>query len=561
MKFGRVYQPRNLRTIKALPRHFSLSGSIGFNQSHRNTLALILISLQQERLASGTSIPKREIQQLRRSPGLAATTSASYNPHYIQPEQVDQYQTLGPKSISVESTPQVIQSEWRALVEDYGDEDDLTSLSSGLSEAGMISISSKDLQHEIDPKHASKPVEPKYTPSVRALVNGLQDKSIRSSDLFDLYRALPEPRPLAISPRERRALLRRLSVLEKKTSEDTARYLSVIRDFLDAKVSLNKAEWNSLIHLTGRWGPRTNSDVANVADVDAALTSWALMEQEGPNQSGSVTFSILFDIAIQAGKHSLADMILSELKGRNLKINRYIHTNRIVYFGWKQDGAGVRRAYRELIQAGEIVDTVVLNAVIGALIECGEPWVAESVYERMKRMHSRYSNMPLPPANHRQRRGIAKVLRGLNHKEGGSAAIKEAYKWCSVAPDQFTYKILIKYHCLESGDFERIVRLLSEMAIYGVGHQSSIFLSLFNGFIKHGEAKGTKWKAQVLEMVWSAFTDGVRNKTLEFEPNIAQRAITAFDKLVGADKSAEIEQEVESLRTRAVTQPVIDHKP
>ena len=40
---------------------------------------------------------------------------------------------------------------------------------------------------------------------------------------------------------------------------------------------------------------------------------------------------------------------------------------------------------RALVEAGEIVDTVVLNAMISALVKAHEASAAENIYERMKR--------------------------------------------------------------------------------------------------------------------------------------------------------------------------------
>ncbi|KAK5182169.1 hypothetical protein LTR16_010282, partial [Cryomyces antarcticus] len=161
------------------------------------------------------------------------------------------------------------------------------------------------------------------------------------------------------------------------------RYLSIVDDMKEAGIPMTVAEWNTAVAFAGRWYERVTA-----AEVENALHIWKEMEHQAGVQGTNVTFNILFDIATKAGKYVLAEMIMKEMQKRNLKYNRYFRFGLIYYYGLRADGDGVRRAYKDFVEAGEIVDTAVMNCVMVSLIRAGEPTAAEEVFLRMKRLNA-----------------------------------------------------------------------------------------------------------------------------------------------------------------------------
>ena len=165
-----------------------------------------------------------------------------------------------------------------------------------------------------------------------------------------------------------RVFLQRMSTPAVKTGNLMLRYLSLIDDMQMAKLPITKSEWSSAIYLAGRsFGRVTQSDMAH------AFRLWRQMEQEAGVKASYVTFNILFDIAVRAGKYALADSILREMHSRGLRLNRLGRVGLIYYHGIRGDGDAVRKTYRDFVDSGEIVDTLVLNCVIAALMNAGEP--------------------------------------------------------------------------------------------------------------------------------------------------------------------------------------------
>ena len=173
--------------------------------------------------------------------------------------------------------------------------------------------------------------------------------------------------------------MHRLAIVEFKDERTMQRYLSVVDDMLTADVPMIRSEWNSAMSFAGRY-LRKVGDV----QVDTATQIWLRMEKEAGITSSATTFSILFDVATKAGKFALADIVVKEMLQRGIEPNRYFRTNIIYCHGLKRDGAAVRKAYQDFVDAGEIIDTIVLNCVIASLINAGEPSAAEYIFEKMK---------------------------------------------------------------------------------------------------------------------------------------------------------------------------------
>ena len=329
----------------------------------------------------------------------------------------------------------------------------------------------------------------------------IEDENVSLEETYSLYRALPNPRIEHLPTAYQHKLLRRFAVVEKRSEKLTIQFLSIMDDVKIAGYKLPKWAWNSAIHLAGRTMVKITA-----SEVEDALRMWKEMEQEAGVSGNTVTFNILFDIAVKAGQFNLAEMILHEMKQRKLELTRFTRTGLIYYEGVRRNGTGIRRAYRNFVEDGEIVDTMVLNCVIASLQRAGEPAAALQVYERMKEMHTRMGGPQPPHLDWRAQRDLGRTLLklSLRCKENPALLSSEQDKQC-LAPNVKTYIILINHHATRSGELSSIVKLLEEMQTYGLPVHGRIFQELYKGFAIHGRLRYTAWTAERLKSVWEAF--------------------------------------------------------
>ncbi|EHK99159.1 putative pentatricopeptide repeat-containing protein, mitochondrial [Glarea lozoyensis 74030] len=222
----------------------------------------------------------------------------------------------------------------------------------------------------------------------------------------------------------------------------------------NAAIPLTTIEWNSAISFAARYVVKSTE-----VEVEAALYMWQEMEQVAGVPASDVTFNILFDVACKAGKFALAEMIYKEMGKRGIRYTRFHHRN----------GDGARAAYNQLVEAGEIVDTVVLNAMIAALISSYETNAAENTYERMKRMHNDQAVPRLPPKDYLSQRAITRSLKRMAIIGKDNPTLKESFQKRSiVAPDLHTYRILVNHYSIQAGELGKVAMLLEEMKFYGL---------------------------------------------------------------------------------------------
>ncbi|MCJ1466318.1 hypothetical protein MMC07_004937 [Pseudocyphellaria aurata] len=404
-------------------------------------------------------------------------------------------------------------------------------------------VSQEDVSPKLSlPKEASPASEAlnsKDDPAVERLLVILDDEDSTQETVFQAYSDLPFPGVIHLSEKVRRRLFRRLSQVERKSVETMLRYLSVVDDMKAADIPMIAVEWNSAIAFTGRCFAKVTA-----TEVNLAIRTWKEMEHEAKVRSGSVTFTILFDIATKAGKLVLAEMILKEMRARNLSLNRFARVGIIYYHGIRGDGDAIRRAYKSFVQAGEIVDTVVMNCVIASLIRAGEPLAAVNVYERMKAMDSSKTGTPIHAPGWKAVRELGRVLTRAaliycNDPEGRQRVQNET----SLAPNLRTYAIFIEHHVVETGELRQITALLEEMLFLGVPLHGQIFVKLFKGFAIHGGVRYTSWTRTRLESVWVALLAVLDRGTA---PNVVVRrwmvvwAVKAFRKCHGRERALEV---------------------
>lgn len=329
----------------------------------------------------------------------------------------------------------------------------------------------------------------------------LDDTFVPHNVLFDAYRALPSPRVAYLTDDTIRGLFRHFQVVERKNETTMSRYFCLLDDMTASDIPLKRSDWNSAIAFAGRW-------VRNVTEqqVENAIQIWLRMEREAHFGADNVTFNILFDIATKAGKFALAELILKEMDDRDMEKNRFFRVGKIYYHGCKLDGEGVRQSYRELVDAGDFVDTAVLNCVVASLIRAGEISAAEQIFARMKRMDARKKGARRAPRGWRGQRDLARLLekaaQQLRSNPEGRTPIQDA---TPVTPNLITYRSLIRHHALESGNIDRVTELIRELQEFGHKMHGSIFWLVFMGFSEHGGVRYSSWTKSRLDKWWMVF--------------------------------------------------------
>ena len=372
----------------------------------------------------------------------------------------------------------------------------------------------------------------------------LNSSDCTHEEAFEAYSALTFPGVSYLSPEMRRVLFRRLSVMERKTRAAKIRFLSVVDDMRAANLPMIDGEWNSAIAFCGQC-----FRYLTAVEVEDALKTWTEMEREANIKGRTVTFNILFDMAAKAGKFVLAEMILKEMEDRKLKYNRFSRNAFIFYHGLRGDGDAVRRAYRDFVEAGEIVDTVVLNTVITALIQTGEPAAAEQVYERMKQIHTKQTGQVIPPGNWRQVRDLGRLLnRATSRLRDNPKQLRQVQEQQSLAPDTRTYLQFVEYHVSKSGEIRRIATLLAEMQHLGLPMHGRMFTKLFKGFAYHGGVRYSSWNRPRLEAVWASMLEATDQEmdNVRVMKWLVVWAVRAFERCAGRQRTLEIWSELKS---------------
>jgi hypothetical protein len=354
---------------------------------------------------------------------------------------------------------------------------------------------------------------------MQAFVSLLLNDTSSNRALFEVYKMFPQPGVAYLPTGMIRLFLQRMSTPYQRSEESMLRYLSLMDDMQRAKLRINSAEWSSAIYLAGRSFGRVSE-----GEVSKSFGIWREMEEGAGVQATHVTFNILFDIAVRAEKYALAQNVLKEMHGRGLRLNRLGRVSLIFYHGLRGDGEGVRRTYRDFVEAGEIVDTLVLNCVMASLIKAQEPVAAEQIYERMKQLQTRLRRgvnddgqeglfMKYPPPGS-TRIGTQMASNSLGRVLLNSVALRKVLPEnhqqlqasMPLTPDQITFRSLISHHASTSGDLDRLTVLLNDKTdMIGLPLTSLDFQLLFKGFAVHGESRAEeKWTVKRLQLVWEA---------------------------------------------------------
>lgn len=350
---------------------------------------------------------------------------------------------------------------------------------------------------------------------IRRLNKLLQDDETPHEHVFDTYKKLPSPGVVYLETNTIRSLLHHLSIVERPSLPAMQRFMSILDDMKSAHIHINQSEWTTAIYFAGRCMGRVSAD-----ELQSALNTWRDMEHRAGVKGGFVTLNVLFDVAVKAGKYTLADTFLKELRARKLKMHRHFRVSLLYYYGVLQNGNGVRQTYQDLVEAGDIVDTPVMNAVIAALFRAGEPTAAEHVFERMKKLHAAKA-LPAPGHrffvnNWRDRRAVGlhftHQARQLKHA-GKEEQLKELQDYAPIAPNSRTYSLLIRYQSTIAGNIDRVFELLHEMQRNRIPIEGTTFIVMFYGFGSFGGVRYSSWTADKLERVWAQFLVAVTTES------------------------------------------------
>lgn len=396
---------------------------------------------------------------------------------------------------------------------------------------------------------------------------------ISLNKLWDAYQRLHAPRLRYLHDLDIRRLFKHLSWVEFKHEQDAMpRYNAVLDECLGEHIPVTSNEWNTAVAFAGRWSRHVTT-----AEVRRAVETWMRMESHN-TQATPVTFNILFDVAVKASRFALADTLYNELKARDMPLNRYFRNSMIYYAGLRGDGDAVRQAFRDLVNAGEIVDTSVMNCVILSLVRAGEPTAAEHVYAKMKRLHSEKSAGTSTPRSWQKQKELGALLNKAaqrlreeraEHESSfyGSGVStddrrEEVQKRTPIAPNARTYRILIQHHAYTSGRLDQIQALMAEMKGEEWNVHGSVYVHVLRGFWRHG-GRVALWDRDALEGVWRDFLaaseadpeshddpddNGSEGSELErapyFTKSLAVAAVRAFHKCAGKKRMLEVWEEI-----------------
>jgi pentatricopeptide repeat protein len=391
--------------------------------------------------------------------------------------------------------------------------------------------------------------DPHVNEAVLRIEELLKDEQTPHSALHEAYKLLPAPGVVYLRSQTIHAMLHHLSILERPSELAMYRFLAVLDDMKSAHIHIAHSEWTTAIHLVGRFLGKVST-----AEVQSALRVWRDMEKRAGLRSGTVTMNVLFDVAVKGGKYTLAESFLKEMEARKLKLHRHFRVSIIYYYGVQRNGDAVRRTYFEMIEAGDIIDTVVMNAVIAALFRAGEPSAAEHVFERMKKLDAGKTT-PLPSGqgfNIRTWRGRRALGLHLTHearaltKSGDVDKRLELQEYAPIAPNSRTYSLLIRHYACVVGDLDRVSNLIRDMGYDGIPMEGSIFIVMFYGFNTFGGSRYSSWTRDQLEQTWSEYLKAVDQELdRTWISKIAVvRALKAFKKCADGERTLKAWEEV-----------------
>lgn len=361
--------------------------------------------------------------------------------------------------------------------------------------------------------------------------------------IWSLYQSLPQPRMLQLPSTLRHRFMKVIGQ-DQRNNKSMLRYFTAVADIRNSGLRLIPPEWNQAMSFAGRYVGHTTH-----TELEVVMKLWHEMEgdmKDAGFESNAVTFNVLFDVASKAGNYVLSEMLYNEMEKRGHKFNRYHHVSLIHFFGLKMDSDGIRAAYKEMVEAGEMIDSTVLNCVIAGFLRCGEEYAAERVYERMRSAHMRAPKMPY--RNYMSAKVVSKVLDMFSKvsRQADDSDLHSHFQQLSpVVPDIRTYDILITHYTLRTPAMDKVAKYLDDMKWFQIPMHGSIFLTLFKGFAKNG-GSSQAWGSTRLEKIYVALLSARQDNVhgLYISVWMAKWILRAFSKCYGEDRVWEIWDEL-----------------
>lgn len=369
---------------------------------------------------------------------------------------------------------------------------------------------------------------------VRNMANDYVLWDMSADDIWDRYQLLPSPQCAAISRTALRFILSSLASVKPKTKKVMQRYESIMDEMRaqNPPIVPLREEWDGLMAFYARMHKHPNSN-----DVERCLQLWQEMEAKYNVMARIATFNILLDVAVKSGNRYARDLLLQEMKSRGLRGDKYTWTTRIYAAGLDKDGAEVQRLARAMLANGEVLNILVANAIISALLRAGDHTAAERLFNAIPPaktpLTTRKSN-----AEERRPQDDARALADRRHERmnaelrfmddqhaarGDLFSGKHLPALSLLHRNEVTYNMMLKHRC-ETGDFEAVSSLLQEMSDAHIHDTEAMFGSLFAGFRIHAASNPT-WSMRRLRYVFQTFLNAAHVRITQV---LALRVVEAF---------------------------------
>lgn len=353
--------------------------------------------------------------------------------------------------------------------------------------------------------------------------------SISDETLFELYRKLPGHRAPFLDRKTFEILVSRLMSVPQRNQVSFLRYLTLIEDMKAAGIPITRSEWNQAVAFVIRSFKYTTP-----SELHAALELWRQSEKACGLLADITTFNILLYGASEAKSTSLASAIMKEIRERKLRYDRFTYTTLMMYHANLNDGAMVQRAYQELVDAGEVVDTAVLNAFMTALLKVGEERSAATIYAYMRNMAAKPDQLPPGELTWKQNRLIAGKLKDRGLVQWGKLYVNDLR--VQLGPDIRTFHLWIHIYC-RSGDWEHVQYHLHDMEAFGCPAARDVYLSLLKGFTWHGKPSGeAAWSPERLRLVLEKVLDRASGVVGRWDRVMAVWVVRAVEKVFRSEE-------------------------
>lgn len=338
------------------------------------------------------------------------------------------------------------------------------------------------------------------TVALRAIRKALRDPDSSNETIFELYRKIPAPRIGYLDRLNMERLITRLMTVPLRDQVSMLRYLTLIEDLKTSNISITRNEWNQASSFVTK-----SSKYITISELRVAFEQWTESERDYKVPADVATFNILLDSASKSNHQGLAQSILKEMRSRKMKFDRYTFTTLMMYHGSIRDVDNIHRVYKALVDAGEVVDTVVLNTLMTALVMAGEVSSAERIYAFMRRAGAATTKNPTPSMmTWKESRSFGQKL-----KRNAMQCMLEYVGALNVplGPDIASFHLFIHYHC-RMANWTRAQEVIRDLKTFGLTVDSCVYLSLLKGFAWFGSTDPyCEWNRERLDLVLDVVLD------------------------------------------------------